>query len=203
MRFSKKALLELRSMKAQIDRMLSLYGSPVPSAGDATSHYIVEAPDDGIAAATDGVPSKTSCKIARRWGEDPKQIETTERKVDVFNRGDAIEPGTLVTVHRDAWSDYWVETPQGGLLVFQAPEDGIPARAGAVLGTATVDVMVLNEDDELVYAGTTAEVYNYITQTVCDSGDRLGQAANRSGKWWVISDDCNDTSATTFEDFDP
>lgn len=80
--------------------------------------------------------------------------------------------------------------------MIKAPSGGIPARAGNYVGTATCDVYDLDDDlMTLADTGIDIEVVNWTVNTVCDSGARYGWVNYYDNKWWIVAEDCSDTSA--------
>ena len=69
-----------------------------------------------------------------------------------------------------------------GIRFAQAPEGGLPARVGGVLGQAECDVLISAPsaganyaEGELVKTGRTITIQNYGSSVVADEGDRLIQ----------------------------
>lgn len=79
------------------------------------------------------------------------------------------------------------------IRLFQAPVDGVPARASQTPGKASCSVVVTDDATGALTVSTlTFDVYNWVKQAVCTSGDRYGVAVYTDGRYWVIADDCGD-----------
>lgn len=87
---------------------------------------------------------------------------------------------------------------QAGARFIKAPSGGIPARVGTLLGYATCDVYSTGTTGYTISdTGANIEVVNWSKSAACVNGDRFGVAAYWSGRWWIVSEDCGDTSAGT------
>lgn len=83
------------------------------------------------------------------------------------------------------------------LLMIQAPANGIPGRAGSLVGSASCTVAVLGTVNSMLSTtSVSVTVFNWSKSAVCKTGDRYGIAGLCSGKWKIIAEDCNDTGST-------
>lgn len=135
-------------------------------------------------------------------------VTLTERSTSQQNVAATID-GTLPEVDTDhiafrlhrQWFLVGGGSTSTRVVIFQAPEGGIPARSGAIPGSSDIcSQMVYSTDfDEIqLQALSTLTVKNFATTDICASGDRLGLAVNINGVYWAVAEDCNDESDTDF-----
>lgn len=78
----------------------------------------------------------------------------------------------------------------------KGPSGGIPRRIGNLLGSATCNFCDFNPaTGTYTVTASTATVFNPISTTVLDKGDRFGRAAFFDGAWHVDIADCSDTGS--------
>jgi len=83
--------------------------------------------------------------------------------------------------------------PQG--FFFKAPSGGIPGRAANLLGGASCTVFSTGATSlTLSSTGIIQTVKNWSTTAACVNGDRYGFAMYWQGSWWVVAEDCGNTS---------
>lgn len=126
---------------------------------------------------------------------------TTEKMIDCW----AVSPPSAsvgrmsgsLSVGGDLRPRYMV---QPRLRLIQAPEGGIPARAGSVAGKALCKWLEINvSTSHIEDTGVTFYVWNYGHEAACDSGARLGVADEiLTGVWLLHSEDgCDESSFLT------
>lgn len=161
----------------------------VSQANDFYMFYLSEAVPP-MAANSEGVFIASSVKgrvgALNDKGElTPVQYpDETFFELDVYNTSSKrIGPNQWVQGHLNK-SGFWVLTPPPVALGWaQAPEGGLPARQGGVLGQATACAVLIEAPEaganyiqgELVKNGATVLIRNYGGAVVASEGDRLIQ----------------------------
>ncbi len=112
MEISRRVAEQLRQMKRQIDSLEARLRALTFNTSATDSHYLVEAPVDGIPAFVDPIPGMANCNIVRRFSNDTdedKELAVSTSKERVYNLGLAIEAGEYAVAHRDAFGDLFIE----------------------------------------------------------------------------------------------